>query len=499
MTDEFQRPAPRRLLPYLLQGFVLAVCLVFVGTEAWRLADGHRQAEAQAELNMSNMAKSVSRQAADSLLLADGVLTGVVDRLQTFGTGGGTLQELDAFLAEEVRRSSRIHGLFVYGADGRWLASSLPVTPKGKNNSDRAYFLHHQQVDDALAFLGPPVQSRSDGRWIVTLTRRFEDAQGRFAGVVLASIESRYFADYYADFDLGRQGAIVLVGTDGLAYARSPDNEGNVGRSFAMTDLFRQVSERREGVLAYESPVDHVRRLSGFRHVEGFPLIVIAAESRNEVLAPWRESAWVHGTLTLVSVILFAVLGTWLARQLRLREMAEQRMELLARTDGLTGLANRRAFEESLEKEWARAARDRGTVGLLMIDVDDFKSYNDTYGHQAGDACLQRVADALKRCGRRPADTPARYGGEELALILPGIDREGLGEIAECVRLAILDLAIPHIESRTGRFLSVSIGACLASPRGVDGGEARARLVRAADDALYDAKAAGRNRVAMAN
>jgi diguanylate cyclase (GGDEF)-like protein len=498
MTDEFQRQAPRRLLPYLLQGFVLAVCLAFVATEAWRMADGHRRAEIGAEQDMSNLAKSVSRQAADSLLLADGVLTGVVDRLQTFGARPPALNELNAFLAEEVQRSSRIHGLFVYGADGQWLASSLRVMPPGRNNRDRLYFRHHEQVDDGRAFLGPPIQSRSDGRWIITLTRRYEDAQGRFAGVVLASIEAQYFADFYADFDLGSQGAIALVGDDGVIYARSPDGEGNVGRSLATSDLFHRIRGRHEGVLTYQSPVDHVERLSGFRRVEGFPLFVIVAESRSEVLSGWRKSAWVHGTLTAISVLLFAILGAWLARQLHLREQAELRMEQLARTDGLTGLANRRAFEEVLENEWARAGREGTSLGLLMIDVDDFKSFNDTYGHQAGDACLQRVAEAVRRCARRPADMPARYGGEEMALVLPGIDREGLGEMGESVRLAILALAIPHVESRTGRFLSVSVGAAVALPRRGEGADARNQLVRSADDALYDAKAAGRNRVAVA-
>ncbi|RXR05225.1 GGDEF domain-containing protein [Pseudoxanthomonas composti] len=495
MTDRSQRQAPR-LLPILLQAFVLAVCLAFVATEAWRLADSHRQAEAGAEQDMSNLAKSVSRQAADSLLLADGVLTGVVDRLETFGVQ--PVGELNAFLAEEVERSSRIRGLFVYGADGRWLASSLRTMPAGQNNQDRLYFRHHQRFDDGRSYLGPPIQSRSDGRWIITLSRRYEDADGRFAGVVLASIEAQYFADFYADFDLGHQGVIALVGQDGVIYARSPDNEGNVGRSLAATDLFRRIRGHHDGLLAYRSPVDQIERLSSFRRVDGFPLMVIAAESRNEVLAAWRKAAWVHGTLTLVSVLLCVVLGTWLARQLRLRELAESRMAQLARTDSLTGLANRRAFEEVLENEWARAARQGTSIGLLMIDVDDFKSFNDTYGHQAGDLCLKRVAEAVRQCARRPADTPARYGGEEMALILPGIDLQGLGEMAESVRLAVLALAVPHMESRTGRFLSVSIGASLTHPRSREDAEARDQLIRAADDALYDAKAAGRNRVALA-
>ncbi|SEL61965.1 diguanylate cyclase (GGDEF) domain-containing protein [Pseudoxanthomonas sp. GM95] len=488
---------PRRLLPNMLRGFVLAVCLIFAGVEYWHGLETRAEARTQIQLDASNLARSVGQHAEDSFQLADSTLAGIVESLHDYGTGPRNLALLNAFLRQEAARSTRIHGLFVYDAQGKWIATSLPNVPANMNNSDRAYFIHHREVDDALSWMGPPVRSRTDNTWIITITRRFNDAEGKFGGVVLASIRSDYFADFYRGYDVGKQGAIALINAQGVVCARLPDDNGNVGRDLSKTPLFASMQGKVSGSLTYVSPVDQVRRISGFHHAEHFPLIAVAALSEHEALGAWQRSVRTHALLTLVTIGLFAGLGEWLRRQLLERQVVQDQLEALARTDGLTGLANRRALDEYLADSWPRAVRESTPLGLLLVDIDHFKAFNDTYGHQAGDACLRQVAAAVKRCARRHGDLAARYGGEELALVLPGCDSDALRVLAEAVCRSVRELGVPHAESYTAPVVTISVGAASVWPGRLGADAGPASLVELADLALYDAKAGGRNRAAV--
>jgi diguanylate cyclase (GGDEF)-like protein len=176
-------------------------------------------------------------------------------------------------------------------------------------------------------------------------------------------------------------------------------------------------------------------------------------------------------------------------------EQANRELALLASLDGLTGVANRRRFDERLAEEWARAGRAGAPLSLLLVDVDHFKRYNDTYGHLDGDACLRRVAQSLAGAGHRAGDLLARYGGEEFVVILPGTGAAGARAAAERMRAAVEGLRLPHATSPISEYVTVSVGAATAEPaRGGD----PAGLVRRADRALYRAKQGGRNRVAAA-
>jgi diguanylate cyclase (GGDEF)-like protein/PAS domain S-box-containing protein len=163
-----------------------------------------------------------------------------------------------------------------------------------------------------------------------------------------------------------------------------------------------------------------------------------------------------------------------------------------AHQDGLTGLANRRCFDEALEAEFQRARRQQTPLGLVLLDVDHFKAYNDSYGHIAGDTCLRRVAQAITGTDRRPGDLVARYGGEEIVALLPATDLDGAAAMADRMREAVLALAIEHARGARG-LVTVSAGA--SSLCRFENGEQPVDLINAADHALYQAKADGRNRV----
>lgn len=172
-----------------------------------------------------------------------------------------------------------------------------------------------------------------------------------------------------------------------------------------------------------------------------------------------------------------------------------QKLARQANTDGLTGLANRRRFDEALDQEWRRGAREETPLSLLMIDVDRFKLYNDRHGHQGGDACLRAVAAAMAQVARRPADLTARYGGEEFAILLPGVDAQGAAALARRVLAVVRATGIAHEDNTPAGVATVSIGVATAIPSMAMEAPSLAALVAGADAALYEAKRSGRNRM----
>jgi two-component system chemotaxis family response regulator WspR len=176
------------------------------------------------------------------------------------------------------------------------------------------------------------------------------------------------------------------------------------------------------------------------------------------------------------------------------RQLMEANLELqrLTNIDSLTGLTNRRHFDEFIENEWSRAVRERTPLSVLLIDVDDFKQYNDSHGHLAGDDALRKVAKALRESSRRPSDCVARFGGEEFGIILPSTPLAGAQVLAEEYRRSVEALRFPRGTSIGGRYLTVSVGGATTLAQR---GESFLSLLNAADKLLYEAKRAGKNRV----
>jgi diguanylate cyclase (GGDEF)-like protein len=175
-------------------------------------------------------------------------------------------------------------------------------------------------------------------------------------------------------------------------------------------------------------------------------------------------------------------------------EQANRTLARLSSLDGLTGVANRRAFDESFEVEWRRCVRSGAALALILVDIDHFKAFNDTHGHQGGDGCLVQVGATLGRSASRAGDLVARYGGEEFVVLLPGTDRDGAAALAETLRARVEGLAIPHVSSAAGGVVTLSAGVAATVP--TEAGSP-AELLAAADRALYAAKRAGRNRVVV--
>jgi diguanylate cyclase (GGDEF)-like protein len=211
-----------------------------------------------------------------------------------------------------------------------------------------------------------------------------------------------------------------------------------------------------------------------------------------------KSEIWVESTFRITRKVGGEIDGVVaITRDMTLQKNMEDRLETLAIEDGLTGLANRRRFDERLEEEWVRAWRERTSLALLLIDIDHFKAYNDEYGHPAGDGCLRAVAGILAAEAQRTTDLAARYGGEEFAMLLPNTDAAGCAMIGERIHRAIREAGLVHALNLPSGIVTVSLGGATSEPAS-EKSTGCATLVEAADRALYAAKDGGRDRLVMA-
>jgi diguanylate cyclase (GGDEF)-like protein len=430
---------------------------------------------------------------------------GVVERIENDGTGAASLARLRRFL--RAAELPLLHGVFVFDGDGRQLLNSRASGVSKTNGAVRDYFRYHREHPGREPHIDQPMRSLSTGDWIITVSRRIDHADGSFAGVAVATVNLQHFKHFYDSFDIGAQGTIFLALDDGALLVRRAQNETTNRQNIADGPVFRHyVANGPVGTAMLTARADNTERLYSYRHVDGYPMLVAVALSKQEILADWRADTWRSGGVLVLLVAALALLGCRLIHHLRVREKltvqlreAKQALEVrneslvaLALHDGLTGLANRRQFDAVFSAEFNRAMRAGTSLALVMIDVDYFKPYNDIYGHPGGDDCLRRISGAVSGARKRAGDLAARYGGEELAVLLPRTDLAGALAVAEKMRQAVSGLHIPHAGNPAG-IVTISAGVAAFVPT-MDGRAAQ-DLLAAADEALYAAKSSGRDRV----
>ncbi|OSN24732.1 Phytochrome-like protein cph2 [Pseudomonas syringae pv. actinidiae] len=490
-----------RLAPTLLTkaliGFIALVCLSLISATSWQIKQSKRERVATAKISVSNIVLAAEQQAKDTIRQADNTLRDLVERVERDGVDGAQHARLAKLMAQDVVNVDGIQGLFIYDARGNWVANSFSQGIQVNNNSDRAYFAYHRENADESIHVGSIVESRSTGDMVIPISRRINAEDGTFAGVALATVPVAYFQTFFKRMDVDDKGVIFLALNNGDLLARRPTLTALVTTNVAKGDLFtRYLPQSDSGTAVIKSVVDGVERIYAYRRVSGLPIVAAAGVSYEHVFAPWW--AYAFRSMALIGIITFSLvlLGFFLYRQIQHLIEAENELsiaraelEIIARTDSLTHLANRRCFDSTLQKEWERASRNNSFIAIILLDIDWFKQYNDRYGHLVGDDCLVRVSRFIENCVKRPGDVAARYGGEEFVILLPETHLAGALSVAEEVRLSIENALIEHSDSPVGK-VTISSGVVAVNAPEKEGYTA---ALKEADRLLYLAKARGRN------
>lgn len=430
-----------------------------------------------------------------TLRVYDLSLQGVVERLREPGIERVSSETLHRFLFDRASSAEYLGAIGVLNEKGDVVYDSMAQQEPSGNFADRDYFQVHRDADDVGMYVSRPYRSRLRGAdESIAISRRISNPDGSFAGVVVGSLRLAFFRDRFAELSIGERDAITIFRNDGVVLVRNPYSLADLDREIDVSKDFQQFLIGREGSFVGVLTPDGVNRLYTFDVIEGTPLVIDVALAVDDVMAPWVRRVVLIVPVTLALFLSVMAQIVLFRREMRVRGIYEKQIEAQAQTDGLTGIANRRTFDEALEREWQSARREGKPLSLLFLDADRFKRYNDRYGHQEGDELLKMLALALKKKARRPRDLAARYGGEEFVVLLPHTSQQRALAVAETIRRAIAQLGVPH-EDNEGGIVTVSIGVATAIPGAA---EPPARLVEAADAAVYQAKEAGRNRVVAA-
>jgi diguanylate cyclase (GGDEF)-like protein len=446
-----------------------------MGTEAWQMWHVREASLHGARIVTASLAESLSHQIDTTLKTADSVVSSLVQRVEAEGATPESLARLHGLMTSLAAALPAIHEMGLIDRNGNAVVKSLVPHPTGINYSERDYFRVLSTHDRQDVFVGVPVKSKVDGSINVTVSRRVNAPDGGFAGVVVASVSMDSFRKLFESVQDKSGSSINLVMDSGMLLASSPS-------SFGSSELDALMA-LPAGTTEYVSPADGIRRVGSYSHLSHYPMVAAVAQDSDVILDEWRAQLRADGVMMLCLLILIGVLSYKVER-------ANRAAQLNALRDGLTGIANRRCFDETIEREFKRAVRNARPLSLIMVDIDFFKSFNDGYGHPAGDACLRAISETVQGVLRRPGDLAARYGGEEIAIVLPETDIAGAVQIVNDVLTAVRSCAIPHEASSFG-IVTISAGIAALNP-----GQQHSEwtwLVEMADTALYAAKALGRN------
>lgn len=303
--------------------FVVLVCACVLGLTSWRLQQAYDAQVRASEVTTVNLTRSLADHAHAAVHEATVLIAGAAERLQNDGRSDAAMARLHRMLVRFVANSPAISDIVAFTADGDGLAGTLEPLPR-VNVADRAYFMFHRDHPGASPLVGSPLRSRADGRWMFTVSKRLDNPDGSFAGVVVALIDCEWFNRFYRNFDVGPHGSIWLINEDAVMLVHQPVIPDMIGKAF---EQYPTVSAYREhgpnGIARVISARDGVARLSSFRKVEDYPLVVFVSVGDGDVLRGWRNDAIISSAVALAISALLGVIGWRLVVLFRLRDRKE--------------------------------------------------------------------------------------------------------------------------------------------------------------------------------
>lgn len=477
---------PRRLSAKLLIASSIATVIGFSAICISVMLDMRRGEEELARQTLENLAAGIDADISRNIELYDLSLRAVASNLVMPEVKGVSREIQHLILFDHAATAKHFGVIQVFNAEGKLTHDASSLDPAPEHRSDEEYFRVHRASPDVGLYMSRPMLRR--GAYSIVLSRRISDSDGGFLGVVVGSIRFSYFHELFGRLTLDPGDTITVLRNDRTVIMRKPFDLDIIGRNLAERPKWNPANLKEGGSYAGVGPVDPTPRLF-VRAGTTSLFFVVVGKPLTSILHRWQREVVRIGAIMIVLILFVVGTTLFLAREMSRRAAAEDKLEELATTDSLTGLRNRRKFDFEIDAEWRRAARNNMPVAVLMIDADHFKSYNDTFGHQAGDQVLVGIAICISDAVRRAGDCPARYGGEEFAVLLPGLSAIEAFTIAEIIRLKVEQW------SEHPGVTTVSVGVASMIPA------ARLNwsdLIEAADKALYAAKANGRNQSVVA-
>lgn len=490
VVDGSGRRATPPIANYLFLGSAVAALLV-LAVSAMTIWQSYRDTLVSSQRSAENLLQSVIGYMDQHMRLYALALGVAAEMLQGAKADGMSEHAKLRILKSIAGSSDYVGSVMELDASGRLVRSSHP-TPPGLDFSDRDYFQAQLNTPDLGVYISTPFHSRlREGMPSFALSRKLLDQEGRFKGVVVIAVSLGYIEAFMSGIDMGPKGVLLMISANGRILSRQPAHEGRgaIGTDLSKEPVFQRMQQMGQGSFVAISGIDGIERHYTFARVLDQPMFVNVAFASEDIFRNWRKRSAVIAAVALLTCALILLLAIVLRIELCRRAAVESDLARLSLTDDLTGLANRRRYDEALKREWLRSGRTGRPLALLMLDVDEFKKFNDAYGHAQGDRVLVALGRVIREALSRPADLGARYGGEEFAIVLPDTDEQGALRVAERIRAACegLDAGLPPF--------TVSIGIKVAQPAA---GLSPAIFQEEADRALYRAKRLGRNRVELA-
>ena len=468
--------------------------LGMLALSAVMLLDLRRDVWDKAEQTSRNLVQVIERDITRNIEIIDLSLRALADNLKAPGIAEVSPRLRQLILFDRAGSARDMGVTLVLDESGDSIYDGDAYPPRHVNNADRDYFRAHRDTPGLGLLISRPVISKIHGVPVLVLSRRIDKPDGSFGGVVIGTLKTAYFSRLFEQIALGSEGAINLYHRDGTRIMRHPRRIHDVSGNVAGTPNFDRFVRESEGSFVGNGVRDGLARHYTFVALSDFPLVLSIGLSVDAIEGAWRAKAVGISLVLFVLCALTIGLSMLFNRELGRRTAMQAELARLSRTDGLTGLLNRRRFDEIGGRIWKSAARSRRPLSLLVIDADHFKGINDRHGHAVGDDVLKGLAGCLARSGRRPDDFVFRLGGEEFAMLLPDTDEHGALEVSRLVHGKVAELALPSAGIAAGS-VTVSIGLASTIPTGSEGMKA---LYGSADAALYRAKEGGRNQTRCA-
>lgn len=491
---------PKKAAHRIPVSVILIYCslgLVFLSVGVWLINDlmsSRASIIAERSAMAIQTSRFMSQQFGTTITVTDYVLRDVTSKvtgaeLDAAGSDTAVQKHLSAFLREKLSTLPGVYGLGFLNDQAVFVAAA-DENLVGIQSNSRLHVAQGQVLEHQAYIEYVPITKSANKQPAILVSRPILSSDGQFQGGALAAIMLSSAQNWIETFDIGEYDTMALVDEDGILLASNPPSSDGIG-----TPLQSPASQPMSGGQSDSvsflgvSSLDGRKRIYGVSQVENIPLKIIVGIDMASSLREWQQRAW----QSLIGfVIILVMLGVALRKHLEALAQRDE-MQKLSITDPLTKVANRRQLMVSGEIEIAKAVRYKHQVSVLMVDIDHFKSINDTWGHSTGDRVIQSLANGIV-ANVRSTDVVGRLGGEEFVVVLTGTGLEGAFILADKLRKFIERSVI--VQSDDGSQVSFTISIGVASPE--NGTSSFDQILGQADKALYDAKHRGRNQVVIA-